>query len=529
MTKTKPADTFDSLFERYGPQYRWLVTLTVMLGTIATVLTSTIVNVAIPDIMGTFGMSQDQAQLLSTGFLASMTATMLLNAWLAETFGLRATYFVSVAVFIVGSLMGGFAPNTGFLMFARILQGMSAGILQPLAMMVIFQVFPIDRRGSAMGVYGLGVVLAPALGPAIGGLMVDHFNWRYVFFLAVPFCVAGLVLSLIFIPGRSDTQSTVKRLDWVGLVLMITFLLTLFYALTNGQHEEWASDQIIVILLIAVGSGLAFIAWEFYTPTPLLNLSLFKYRAYSGAAFVSFIYGAGIYGSTYLVPLFVQTVQGYTPTRSGLLLMPAGMVLAVIFPLAGRLTDGLPHYAPVLFGLLVFAFSSWLMAAADIDTSFWEFAMWLMVGRMGLGFIMPGLSAGALQVLPLSLISQGSGGINFVRQLGGALGVNLLAVFLEFRSQLYVHAFTDAQQNGNESTSELIRGVTSLLAQGGVDESLRMAGAMNFLSRIIYGHGNMLGFRDSFYLVAAIFLIALLPTLLMRKSASFKPLSDPGH
>lgn len=529
MSKPRPEDSFDSLFERYGYQYRWLVTLTVMLGTIATVLTSTIVNVAIPDIMGTFGMSQDQAQLLSTGFLASMTATMLLNAWLAETFGLRATYLGSVAVFIVGSLMGGLAPNTAFLMCARILQGMSAGILQPLAMMVIFQVFPADRRGSAMGVYGLGVVLAPALGPAIGGLMVDHFNWRYVFFLAEPFCVAGLALALLFVPGRSNTQSAVKRLDWLGLVLMSIFLLTLFYALSNGQHEEWSSDQIIVMFLIASGSGLAFIAWELCTPTPLLNLSLFKYRAYSGAAFVSFIYGAGIYGSTYLVPLFVQTIQGYTPTRSGFLLMPAGLVLAVVFPLAGRLTDGLPHYAPVLFGLLVFAFSSWLMTAADIDTSFWEFAMWLMVGRLGLGFIMPGLSAAALQVLPLSLISQGSGGINFVRQLGGALGVNLLAVFLEFRSQLYVHAFTDVQQSGNASTNELIQGVMNLLAQGGVDESLRIAGAMNFLSRIIYGHGSMLGFRDSFYLVAAIFLIALLPTLLMRQSVTFKPVSDPNH
>lgn len=529
MAEAAKADSFESLFERYGPQYRWLVTITVMLGTIATVLTSTIVNVAIPDIMGAFGIGQDKAQLLSTGFLAAMTGTMLLNAWAVESYGLRATFMLSMVVFIVASLMGGFAPSTTFLVLSRILQGASAGILQPLAMVVIFQVFPADRRGSAMGVYGVGVVLAPALGPAIGGLMVDHFNWRYVFFLAVPFCVAGLVLAMLFVPGRDATTGPVRKFDWTGLSLMSVFLVTLFYGLSNGQHYEWDSDRILVVLFIALVTGLGFIVWELHTTAPMLNLTLFKHRAYTGAAFVGFIYGAGIYGSTYLVPLFVQTIQGYTPTRAGLLLMPAGLILALVFPLAGRITDRVPHYAPVLFGLAVFAGSSLLMTAADIDTSFWHFAGWLMLGRIGLGFIMPGLNAGALKALPMTLLSQGSGGINFVRQLGGALGVNLLAVFLEFRSQLYVHAFTDAQHAGNVMTAELLRTVSALLAQSGVEESVRAMGAANYLGRIIYVHGNMLGYRDSFYLVAGIFLLALLPTLLMRHPPNTKPIADPNH
>src|SRR3546814_135110 len=179
----------DGLFARFGPAYRWLVTATVMMGTIATILTATIVNVALPDIMGAFGMGQDKAQLLSTGFLAAMTGTMLLNAWMVEAFGQRATFMLAVTVFIVASVIGGLAPAEGVLILARVLQGGAAGILQPLAMQVIFQVFPPEKRGSAMGIYGIGVVLAPALGPTLGGIMVDSFSWRYVFFMSVPFCL----------------------------------------------------------------------------------------------------------------------------------------------------------------------------------------------------------------------------------------------------------------------------------------------------------------------------------------------------
>ena len=516
MTSAPRPDSIEGLFARFGPSYRWLVTATVMMGTIATILTATIVNVALPDIMGAFGMGQDKAQLLSTGFLAAMTGTMLLNAWMVETLGQRATFMLAVTVFIIASIMGGLAPAEGVLILARVLQGGAAGILQPLAMQTIFQVFPPEKRGSAMGIYGIGVVLAPAIGPTLGGIMVDSFSWRYVFFMAVPFCLIGLFLATLFMPGRAASGPP-RKFDWIGFGLMTVFLVTLLNGLSNGQRDGWMSDTILSHFAIAFVTGMGFLAWELRTRSPMLNLKLFANPVYAAASVVAFIFGAGIYGSTYLVPLFVQTIQGYTPTRSGLLLMPAGLILAVVFPVAGRLSDKTPAYATVMFGLAVFALSSFLMAGVDTNTSFWLFAWWIMLGRIGLGFIMPSLNAGALKALPMTQLGQGSGSINFVRQLGGAFGVNLLSIALERRSQLYVDSFTAAQHAGNSATAEVLHQVSGLMGQAGVPEAIRQAGAMNYLGRIIYSQGNMLGFRDCFFIVGAIFLAALIPALMMRR------------
>jgi EmrB/QacA subfamily drug resistance transporter len=519
VTSAPRPDSIEGLFARFGPSYRWLVTATVMMGTIATILTATIVNVALPDIMGAFGMGQDKAQLLSTGFLAAMTGTMLLNAWMVETLGQRATFMLALTVFIAASVMGGLAPAEGVLILARVLQGGAAGILQPLAMQTIFQVFPPEKRGSAMGIYGIGVVLAPALGPTLGGIMVDSFSWRYVFFMAVPFCFIGLFMATIFMPGRAASGPP-RRFDWIGFGLMTVFLVTLLNGLSNGQRDGWFSDSILRDFAVAFISGIGFIVWELRTPAPMLNLKLFTNRVYASASVVAFIFGAGIYGSTFLIPLFAQTIQGYTPTRSGLLLMPAGLILALVFPIAGRLTDKTPAYVMVMFGLAVFALSSFLMTGVDTDTSFWLFAWWIMLGRIGLGFIMPSLNAGALKALPMTLLGQGSGAINFVRQLGGAFGVNLLSIALERRSQLYVDSFTAAQHAGNSATADMLREVTGLLAQADVPEAIRQAGAMNYLGRVIYSQGNMLGYRDSFFIVGAIFLAALVPALMMRRRST---------
>jgi len=516
MSNSSYPDSIEGLFARFGPAYRWLVTLTVMMGTIATILNATIVNVALPDIMGTFGMGQDKAQLLSTGFLAAMTGTMLLNAWMVETLGQRATFMLAVSVFIAASILGGLAPAEDVLILARVLQGAAAGILQPLAMQVIFQVFPPEKRGTAMGVFGIGVVLAPALGPTLGGIMVDSFSWRYVFFMSVPFCLVGLFLATLFMPGRAASGPP-RRFDWIGFGLLTVFLVTLLNGLSNGQRYGWMSDSILTDFTFALVTGIGFIVWELCTPTPILNLKLFTNRIYAGASVVAFIFGAGIFGSTFLIPLFVQTIQGYTPTRSGLLLMPAGLILAIVFPIAGRLTDKTPAYAIVMFGLVVFALSSFLMTGVDTNTPFWLFAWWIMLGRIGLGFVMPSLNAGALKALPMALLGQGSGAINFVRQLGGAFGVNLLSITLERRTHLYVDSFTVAQHAANSATTDMLSTVTGVLAQAGVPEAIRQAGAMNHLGHMIYAQGNMLGYRDSFFIAGAIFVAALLPALMMRQ------------
>lgn len=516
MSEPSRPDDIAGLFARYGPAYRWLVTVTVMLATFSTVLTATSVNVALPDIMGAFGMGLDKVQLLSTGFLAAMTGTMLLNAWMVESFGQRHTYIGAVAVFIVGSVMGGLAPTEPILVLGRVLQGAAAGLLQPLAMQVIFQVFPANRRGQAMGVYGVGVVLAPALGPTLGGMVVDVASWRYVFFMAVPVCVLGVFMALLFMPGRARSGPA-RRFDWIGFALLSLFLLMLLDGLSHGQRDGWRSHSILGSLAIAAVTGTAFVAWELVTPAPMLNLKLYANRTFAAASAVALIFGAGIYGSTYLMPLFVQTIQGYTATRAGLLLMPAGLVLTVFFPIAGRLTDRFSAWQMIVAGSVIFALSSLLQGDIDVDTGFWTAAWWMVLGRIGLAMIMPALNAGALQALPPTLIAQGSGAVNFMRQLGGALGVNGLSVMLERRSQFHVEALVATQDAANGTTGELLRRLDGLYAQFGVPPDLREAGALDYLGQIIVAQASAMGYRECFLACALLFALVVLPALMMRQ------------
>ena len=507
----------EALFERFGPAYRWLATITALVAAIAVILSATIVNVAIPDVMGAFGISQVEAQWLSTGFLAAMTATMLLTDWAARAFGQRNSILAALALFMAGSLLGGLAPDEGVLILARVLQGAAAGIVQPLAMIIVFQVFPPDRRGSAMGIFGIGVVLAPALGPWVGGLLMDSFNWRYVFYLGVPFAAIGMALASVFLPGR-DAAAPRPGFDWAGFGLLCVCLTTLLSALANGQRFGWQSDPILLQFAIALLAAVAFVWWERHSTRPMLDLRLFAGLPFASAAVVSFIMGAGLFGTTYLLPVFVQTIQGMTPTQAGLLLMPAGFILVVVFPLAGRLTDRMRPGLLIGAGMLIFGYSSWLMAHVDVNTAFWTLAWWTVLSRIGLGLVFPALSAASLRVLPAALVAQGSGAVNFMRQLGGAFGVNLLAVALERRTMFHGDMLASTQTPDNVATTTALHQLAALVHAAPLPDGQQAAAAAWFLGQTIYAQASILAYRDSFLITAVVFAAALLPTWLLDRA-----------
>jgi DHA2 family multidrug resistance protein len=507
----------EELQTRFGASYRPLATLTSLIAAIAVILSATIVNVAIPDVMGAFGIDQVQAQWLSTGFLAAMTATMLLSAWADRALGQRATMVGSLALFAFGSILGGLAPNESILTLARVLQGAAAGVVQPLAMIVIFNVFPADKRGAAMGIFGVGVVLAPALGPWVGGLLIDTFNWRAVFYLGVPFAAIGVVLSMLFLPTRNKDQPA-PHFDWIGIILLAAFLIALLSALSNGQRLGWGSDPILLQFAIACVTAIAFVWWENRAAQPMLDLRLFTNLPFTAGALVSFVMGAGLFGSTYLLPLAVQTIQGYTPTQAGLMLMPAGFVLAVVFPLAGRLSDRLPAGAMISFGLIVFAYASYATAAFDVNTSFATVAFLTVLTRVGLGFIFPSLSVATLQVLPRALVGQGSGTINFTRQLGGAFGVNLLAVALERRTAFHADAMTALQSADNAITGSFVSQVTDTLHATVLPSFQQLPASFWYLGEVIYAQARTAAFRDGFLITALVFVVALLPTWFLHRA-----------
>ena len=502
----------DTHLPRAGASHRWLVTATSLISSIAVTVTATIVNIAIPDIMGAFGISQITAQWMSTAFLASMTATMLMTDWLDKALGLRATFIAALAVFILGSFIGGFAPNEDFLILSRVMQGGAAGIVQPLSMVAMFRVFPPDQRGNAMGIFGLGVVLAPAIGPFAGGFLIDSFDWRYVFYVGIPFAVIGMTLAQFVYPAR-DPNITRPRFDWTGFALLVLALASLLTAFTNGQREGWGSMSVVMLFGTSFAATAGFIVWELLVREPLLDLRLFANFRFTSAAIVSFVFGAGIFATTYLVPLYVQTVQGLTPTQAGLLLMPGGLLLGAMFPLAGRLSDRVPVDVLIAFGLILIAFSALLTSRVDLDTGFWMLAAWVMIGRVGNAFIFPALSVGALRAVPPVLVAQASGTVNFMRQLGGAFGVNLLAVYLERRTQFFSNAMVESQTASNGETMELLARVRDFLAHAGLPDFQQMPGALQFLEQVVYTQANMFGFRDSFLVIAVVTALAIGPAM----------------
>ncbi|MFP6746095.1 MAG: DHA2 family efflux MFS transporter permease subunit [Alphaproteobacteria bacterium] len=505
----------EALFARFGPRYRYFVSFTAMLGTLSMVLTGTMTNVAIPVIMGAFGVGQDTVHWLATGFIAAMTVSMLLNDWFVRSFGMRATYVGAMSVFIFGAIMGGLSPTIDIMIISRILQGCGAGVVQPLTMVLMFQVFPADQRGRAMGLFGVGIIVAPALGPTIGGLLLDGFNWHYVFFAAVPVAVIGILLATVFMPG-STRKGALPVFDWTGLVLVTLCIGSILTGLSNGQREGWGTPIISVYISVGIIAGVAFVYWELLTETPLLQLRVFFNRKFAAAAAVGMVLSLGLYGSTYVIPLFVQTVQGYSPTRSGLLMIPGGVLMMAIFPIAGRLTDKLPGYQMIIFGLVVFGISSLLMMQAHTDTPFWVFALWIMLGRVGLASMMPSLTVAAVSTLKPELLSQGSGALNFSRNIGGAIGVNLMALTLDRRTAFFADAFAGSQTPDNAVTMHFMAQLGRMLGQLGWPFEMTPYGALYLMGRSIYSQAAMMAYSDVFLLMALVYFFTVIPALLLR-------------
>jgi len=465
-----------------APHYRWFVTLTVILATSAMVVEATIINVAVPSIMRRFAMSHDTAQWLSTGFLGAMAATMLLASWFERAFGQRRTYMVALSLFVLSSLLGGLADSGALLIVARILQGAIAGLIQPLGMVAIYRVFPVAERGRAMSVFGLGVVLAPALGPAVGGYLVDMFSWRAIFFVTVPFCALGVWLSSRYLPEREPAHHR-PPFDWFGCLLLALFLASLLMGFVVGHNRGWLSIEFLLRLLVTLGLAVAFVALEAKLAHPLLNLGLLRNTRFAAAALVAFIYGLGLYGSTYLIPLFVQTVAHYDAGQSGLLLLPGGIALALSVTVAGRLTDRFPAHWLMISGLACFAASFLLLAGTGEHASFIAMATWIVIGRIGLGTTIPSLNIGALKTVSAEHLAQASGAVNFFRQLGGAIGVNVLSILLDWLS---------ARGTQLGQTAEMAQGVA---------------------------------FSDSFLVLAALFLLAIYPAWRTRE----RIVHEAGH
>jgi len=430
-----PIHSRDALAERFGPSYRWFVLATVMIGTVASIMASTIINVAVPDMSRVFSLGHERAQWLSAGFMGAMTLSMLTTPWLLARYGYRHAYTGAVALLMAGGILGGLSPWFELVLAMRVAEGLAAGVLQPIPAIVILHAFGAGERGKAMGIFGFGVVLAPALGPSVGGILVEAFGWRSIFFVVTPFCIVAIAMAQRYLPigapGGAPISKSGGRLDVVGLGLIALAVL----ALLNGMVNLHGATRDVGVALLA-GSVVATIGFIFHQrrgARPLMALPLFRHRAFAMGGTVAFIYGMALFGSTYLVPVFMQEALHLPPSQAGAVLLPAGLVLALTIPVAGRFADRVAVSRMVSAGLILLAASFFLMLGVGVATSLALITVWAVVGRLGLGMIMPSLNLGSMQGQPDTLIAHGSSTINFLRQLGGAFGIGLVGNVLEWR------------------------------------------------------------------------------------------------
>ncbi len=425
----------DDLRARHGSRYKWLLLATVMSGSMASFVASTIVTVAVPDISLYFGIGQDRAQWVAAAFMVASLPAHLLTPWLLARFGLRHTFSTAILVLMAAGIGAVFSGSFALLIAMRVVEGAAAGILQPLPNIVIARVFGPQEQGRAMGMYGFGAVLAPTSAPTIGGYMVEAFGWRSIFLASTPFVLAAWFLARRFLPASSGFMQD-KPLDWLGLTWVALAIVCLLNGLASFAH---GGDALYGWLLVAAAlAGMAgFARYQLQRSAPLLQMRLFAHPQFLFGAMVSFMFGFSIFGVTYLLPIFLQLSLHYTPTSAGLVILPSGLALAICMPIGGRMADAWPSRQLVMGGSLLFAASTLLTAALDQDSSYWTIVAWAIIGRVGFATLHPALLLGSTRGLPQADTAQALTPSIFLRHLGGAVGVSTAGIFLDWRLQAH--------------------------------------------------------------------------------------------
>lgn len=475
------------------------------------------VNVAIPSIMGAFGVGQDLAQWAATAFIATMVTGQLMNSWMVNAFGERYAYCLTLALFTASSLVCAATPNIEILIAGRIVQGFTAGVIQPLVLATIISVFPENQRGFAIGLFGMGVTMAPSFGPFLGGLTIDAFTWRHIFITPLPLVGFAFLMGLVFMPSRKIT-ARLPSFDWTGFILLCVALVCLMSAIGNGQRWGWNSNDILTLFLIGFLAALAFVYSQLHIRNPLLDPTLFLNPRFTAAMMIAFVFGAGNFATNYAIPVFVQTVQNFTPTRAGSVLIPAGIVLVMLIPFSGRLADKLKPHHLIMFGLALFAYSNYVMADADVNTPFLTMVILALLSRCGLGFVMPSMGAAATRTVPRERLHQAVGTHNFIRQLGGAFGVNVFVVIVETRTAFHSQTLTATQTAANPSSREFLGKIETLLNEAGVAAAVQHPGALDYLGKVIHAQATTFGFQDGLMVIAIVFVFALIPAWILGRS-----------
>jgi MFS transporter, DHA2 family, multidrug resistance protein len=516
------AITFDQAPAERPAINPWIIAIAVTLATFMEVLDTSIANVALPHIAGSLSAGQDESTWVLTSYLVSNAIVLPLSGWLSSIVGRKNFYMGCVAVFTISSFLCGLAPNLATLIFFRVLQGAGGGGLQPSEQAILADTFPPAKRGMAFAVYGMAVVTAPAIGPTLGGWITDNFTWRWIFFINIPVGIISILLTsrLIHDPSHFRRRKLSEtKIDYIGLGFVALGLGTLQVVLDKGQRDDWFESHFISSLAVIATISLLFVIfWEWHHKDPIIDLHLFRDRTFGVSNLLMFMLGFALLGSTLLLPLFAQTMLGYTAQKAGLSLMPGGFVIIILLPLVGFL---LSRYSPrwlLLFGLVILSFSLFHMTNFDLDIDFSTVATARMIQAAGMAFLFVPINTAAYAFLPREKNNAASGLMNLARNIGGSVGISVVTTMLDRRSQLHLTNLSSRLSASNPELQARIKALGQLVQSHGGAPPGASPVPWALIQASIERQASMLAYVDCFWFLGVAILLMVPMVFLIKKS-----------
>jgi MFS transporter, DHA2 family, multidrug resistance protein len=509
----------DSAYHPSKPAYKWWLLANVMIGTFMAVLDSTIVNVGLPKIMASFGVGIDKIEWVITAYMLALALMLPTSAWLADKFGYKRLYFIGMSMFTFGSFLCGMSANENFLIFSRVVQGLGGGMLMPLGMAIVTREFPPEKRGIALGFWAISAAASVSFGPLIGGYLVDNFNWQLIFDVNVPVGIMGL-LATIVIQSEYKNKHT-RKFDLVGFISASLFLPLILYALTEStastNTEGWGSPVVVICLVVSIFALMVFITNEFLIDHPLMDLRLLGNHNFGISALMMLIFGIGMFGSTFLLPLYLQNTLGYSALQAGAVFLPVGIIQGVVSPVAGLFGDRTNPKIPMVIGLLILAASFFINSRLSFLSEHTYIMLSLYMRGFGMGVMFTPMSSVALLEIPREKMAQASGLFNIVRQLGGSFGVAILATLLTSRVSFHQQIFSQSVDINSPQYYAVTQNINNYLQHtAGVDITTARKLGQTVLTSQINKEAYIQAVDDDFLLAGIITLVGVLPVFLLH-------------
>jgi len=486
----------------------WLIAVVVAMAAFMEVLDTSIANVALPYMAGSLGASNDQSTWVLTSYLVSNAIVLPISGWFASVLGRKRFFMTCLVIFTLSSLLCGIAPSLGAIILFRILQGVGGGGLQPMAQAILADTFPPEKRGLAFALYGVTAIIAPTIGPTLGGWITDNYSWRWIFFINLPVGILALVLIFQLVedpPWVKRVSSAGIKFDYIGMALLALGVGALQVMLDKGQEDDWFGSHFILTLAILAVAGLvSFALWEWFYKSPIVDVRLYKNLNFLGANAMMFVLGILLFSSLVMMPLFLQSLAGYTAESAGLVLSGGGLLLLFLMPITGVLSSKVQARYLVAFGWLALSLGMYISSRQlDLQISFRSASLLRLVQVFGLGFLFVPINLVSYVGMPAEKSNSVAGLVNFMRNIGSSVGTSMVTTLIARRSQVHQVYLVANVTPGRPAVASAVAGLSARLAASGVQAELAMKKVYALLYQTVIAQAATLAYIDTYLVLAS--------------------------